>query len=124
MLSRPAALAALQREAFDIVVIGGGVTGAGVAFDAATRGLTVALVERDDFACGTSSRSSKMIHGGLRYLTTGDVRLVREALYERRGIQLRAAHLVRPLPMLLPIHGRGAWFQRLKLGVGLWLYDL
>ena len=102
MLSRPDALEALQREAFDLVVIGGGITGAGVALDAATRGFSVALVERDDFSCGTSSRSSKMIHGGLRYLQNFDLGLVREALVERQLMVRLAPHLVKPLPFLVP----------------------
>src|ERR687891_2468260 len=102
MLSRTDALTALQREAFDLVVIGGGVTGAGVALDAATRGFSVALVERDDFSCGTSSRSSKMIHGGLRYLQNFDLGLVREALVERQLMVRLAPHLVKPVPFLIP----------------------
>jgi glycerol-3-phosphate dehydrogenase len=111
----------MEGAALDVLVIGGGITGAGVALDAALRGLRTGLVEQHDFASGTSSRSSKMIHGGLRYLATGDVRLVREALFERRSIQRRAAHLVRPLPMLLPVFTRR---DRMRLGTGLWLYDL
>src|SRR6185312_1510768 len=122
MLSRPAALAALQREAFDIVVIGGGVTGAGVAFDAATRGFSVALVERDDFSCGTSSRSSKMIHGGLRYLQNFDLGLVREALVERQLMVRLAPHLVKPLPFLVPAF-EGARLDR-AFGMGLNAYDM
>src|SRR4026209_2214320 len=102
MLSRPDALAALQREAFDVVVIGGGINGAGVALDAATRGFSVALVERDDYSCGTSSRSSKMVHGGLRYLQNFDLGLVREALLERQLMVRLAPHLVKPLPFLVP----------------------
>ena len=85
-----------------MVVIGGGITGAGVALDAATRGYSVALVERDDWSCGTSSRSSKMIHGGLRYLQNFDLGLVREALLERQLMVRLAPHLVKPLPFLVP----------------------
>lgn len=109
----------------DVLVVGGGVTGVGVALDAVSRGLRVGIVERDDWACGTSSRSSKMIHGGLRYLATGDVGVVRESLRERARIQRNAAHLVRPLPMLVPSYGDGllSW-QRGKLGLGLWMYEL
>jgi glycerol-3-phosphate dehydrogenase len=114
----------MARTPLDVLVVGGGVTGAAILLDAVTRGLRAGLVERDDFACGTSSKSSKMIHGGLRYLAGGDVGLVREALTERRSLQKRAAHLVRPLPMLLPIYGRKIPFQRLKFGTGLWMYDL
>ena len=84
MISRGQALAAMREDAFDVVVIGGGITGAGVALDAASRGYSVALVERGDFGQGTSSRSSKMVHGGLRYLQNFDLGLVREALLERQ----------------------------------------
>ena len=121
MLSRPDALAALQREAFDVVVIGGGITGAGVAFDAATRGFSVALVERNDFSCGTSSRSSKMIHGGLRYLQNFDLGLVREALVERQLMVRLAPHLVKPLPFLVPAF-EGARLD-MRIGMGLNMYD-
>ncbi|MGH2980197.1 MAG: glycerol-3-phosphate dehydrogenase/oxidase, partial [Solirubrobacterales bacterium] len=102
-------------------VIGGGVTGAGVALDAATRGFSVALVERDDFSCGTSSRSSKMVHGGLRYLQNFDLGLVREALVERQLMVRLAPHLVRPLPFLVPAF-EGAR-RDLRIGVGLNMYD-
>ena len=122
MLSRADALAALQREAFDVVVIGGGITGAGVALDAATRGFSVALVERGDFSCGTSSRSSKMVHGGLRYLQIFDLGLVREALVERQLMVRLAPHLVKPLPFLVPSF-EGARRDRL-LGMGLNMYDV
>ena len=122
MISRADALAALQREAFDVVVIGGGITGAGVALDAATRGFSVALVERDDYSCGTSSRSSKMIHGGLRYLQNFDLGLVREALVERQLMVRLAPHLVKPLPFLVPAL-EGAR-RDLRIGVGLNMYDV
>jgi glycerol-3-phosphate dehydrogenase len=122
MLPRSDALAALASERFDVLVIGGGITGAGVALDAASRGYTVALVERGDFACGTSSRSSKMVHGGLRYLRTYDFGLVRESLLERRLMVRLAPHLVRPLPMLVPALG-GQRLDR-RLGFGLHLYDV
>jgi glycerol-3-phosphate dehydrogenase len=122
MLSRTDALTALQREAFDLVVIGGGVTGAGVALDAATRGFSVALVERDDFSCGTSSRSSKMVHGGLRYLQNFDLGLVREALVERQLMVRLAPHLVKPLPFLVPAL-EGARLDR-AIWVGLNAYDV
>ncbi|MFM7063007.1 MAG: FAD-dependent oxidoreductase, partial [Actinomycetes bacterium] len=95
---RSASLAALRDETFDLVVIGGGVTGAGVALDAAARGLRTALVERDDFASGTSSKSSKLVHGGLRYLQQKEVGLVYEALAERQVLRKTAPHLVRVLP--------------------------
>lgn len=121
---RTAALEAMAAEPLDVLVIGGGITGVGVALDATTRGLRVGIIERDDWAFGTSSRSSKMIHGGLRYLASGDVGVVRESLHERARIQRNAAHLVRPLSMLLPVYGRGPvpW-QRVKLGTGLWAYE-
>jgi glycerol-3-phosphate dehydrogenase len=118
---RAAALAELEETPFDIVVVGGGVTGAGIALDAATRGLSVALVERGDFASGTSSRSSKLIHGGLRYLEQRNFQLVREALHERRLLlSVIAPHLVRPIPFLLPV--RNAW-ERSYYGAGIALYD-
>src|SRR5438094_7278960 len=102
MLARESALEALSNEPFDVVVVGGGITGAGVALDAASRGYSVALVERDDFASGTSSRSSKLVHGGLRYLQNFDLGLVREALLERGLLVNLAPHIVRPLPLLVP----------------------
>lgn len=109
-------------EVFDIVVIGGGVTGAGTALDAATRGLSVALVEQRDYASGTSSRSSKLIHGGLRYLEQLDFGLVREALRERGLIFNRLApHLVRPVSFLYPLQHR-VW-ERAYIGAGIALYD-
>src|SRR5438477_476627 len=122
MLPRAQALETLVGERFDLVVIGGGITGAGVAFDAATRGYSVALVEKADFASGTSSRSSKLVHGGLRYLQNFDLGLVREALLERQLMVALAPHLVRPLPLVVPAF-EGARPQRL-MGVGLNLYDV
>jgi glycerol-3-phosphate dehydrogenase len=121
VIARDAALAALQEESFDVVVVGGGITGAGVALDAASRGYSVALVERRDFAAGTSSRSSKLVHGGLRYLQNFDLGLVREALLERGLLTTLAPHLVRPLPLVVPAFG-GKRPDRL-LGTGLHLYD-
>jgi glycerol-3-phosphate dehydrogenase len=119
---RDAALARLREETFDVVVIGGGATGSGCALDAASRGLSVALLEARDFASGTSSRSSKLIHGGLRYLEQREFGLVREALRER-GLLLNtlAPHLVRPVPFLLPLEQRV--FQRAYVGAGMLLYD-
>ncbi|MFC0315729.1 glycerol-3-phosphate dehydrogenase/oxidase [Gordonia phosphorivorans] len=112
----------LSEEEFDLVVIGGGVTGAGAALDAATRGLRVALVEARDFASGTSSRSSKMFHGGLRYLEQLEFGLVREALRERElSLSLLAPHLVKPLPFLFPLTKR-VW-ERPYMAAGLFLYD-
>src|SRR4051812_12713810 len=122
MLARPAALEALTSDPFDVVVIGGGITGAGVALDAASRGYSVALLEKRDFAAGTSSRSSKLVHGGLRYLQQFDVGLVREALLERQIMVALAPHLVRPLKMVVPAF-EGARPDRI-VGVGLNMYDV
>ena len=122
MIPRADALASLERDSFDLVVVGGGITGAGVALDAASRGYSVALLERTDFAAGTSSRSSKLIHGGLRYLQNFDLGLVREALLERSLLVKLAPHLVTPLPMLVPSF-EGKRPDRL-LGVGLNMYDV
>jgi glycerol-3-phosphate dehydrogenase len=120
--TRKRQLRRLASEHFDMLVIGGGVTGCGVALDAVTRGLSVALIEKRDFAAGTSSRSSKLIHGGLRYLERLDLGLVREALHERRLlVETLAPHLVHPTPFLLPLeHGLK---DRAYLGAGLMLYD-
>ncbi|WP_106403415.1 glycerol-3-phosphate dehydrogenase [Actinocorallia populi] len=119
---RETALERMAAEEFDVVVVGGGITGAGVALDAATRGLKVALVEARDFASGTSSRSSKLIHGGLRYLEQYNFDLVREALTERGLLlQVIAPHLVRPVPFLFPLTHR-AW-ERFYIGAGVALYD-
>jgi len=113
---------------YDVLVIGGGVTGAGVALDAASRGLRTALVERDDFASGTSSKSSKLVHGGLRYLQNGDVRLVYEALHERQRLLRNAPHLVKVLPFLIPVFtGKGGIIPKQvarALGSAMWMYDL
>jgi glycerol-3-phosphate dehydrogenase len=122
MLARDDALAALAGEPFDVLVIGGGVTGAGVALDAASRGYSVALVEKGDYARGTSSRSSKLVHGGLRYLQNFDLGLVREALLERQLLAALAPHLVRPLPLIVPAFD-GARPDRL-VGIGLNMYDV
>ncbi len=122
VIERDQALRALAEEEYDVVVIGGGITGAGVALDAATRGYSVALIERADYASGTSSRSSKLVHGGLRYLQNFDLALVREALLERQLLVALAPHLVRPLPLVVPAFD-GARPDRL-MGVGLNLYDV
>ncbi len=120
--SRSRALERMAAEEFDVAIIGGGVVGAGAALDAASRGLTVALVEARDLASGTSSRSSKLIHGGLRYLEQLDFGLVREALRERALLLDRLApHLVRPLPFLALLRHRG--WERPYIGAGLLLYD-
>ena len=117
----------LAAESFDVLVIGGGVTGAGVAVDAATRGLRTALVEAADFASGTSSKSSKLVHGGLRYLQQGDVRLVYQALHERQRLRRNAPHLVTLLPFMIPILTRDGLIPRRvarALGWAMWMYDL
>ncbi len=120
--TRAAALTALGASPFDLLVIGGGITGAGIARDAALRGLSTALVERDDFASGTSSRSSRLVHGGVRYLEHGYLHLVFEASRERRTLLTIAPHLVRPLAFTWPVY-TGARVPRWKLGAGLLLYD-
>jgi glycerol-3-phosphate dehydrogenase len=122
VIPRNAALTALQEESFDVAVIGGGITGAGVALDAASRGYSVALVERTDWAAGTSSRSSKLVHGGLRYLQNFDLGLVREALLERQLMVRLAPHLVKPLPLVVAAFD-GQRPDRL-MGMGLNLYDV
>jgi glycerol-3-phosphate dehydrogenase len=113
----------LKEEKFDFLVIGGGITGAGVARDAARRGLKVALVERSDFAIGTSSRSSKLIHGGLRYLENFEFGLVFEALSERANLLKTAPHMVRPLKFYFPVY-QGDANGRFVLMCGMWLYDM
>jgi glycerol-3-phosphate dehydrogenase len=110
-------------ENFDLLVIGGGITGCGVARDAAMRGLDVALVERDDFASGTSGRSSRLIHGGIRYLEQGQLHLVHESIRERQTLLRIAPHLVRPLAFTWPIY-RGARVGKVKLSAGLLVYQL
>src|SRR5436305_1737852 len=122
MLARERAIEILAAESFDVAVIGGGITGAGVALDAASRGYSVALLEKADFASGTSSRSSKLIHGGLRYLQSFDLGLVREALLERQLLVNLAPHLVKPLPLVVPAFD-GARPDRL-VGIGLNMYDV
>jgi glycerol-3-phosphate dehydrogenase len=122
MLSRATAIEAIAGEHFEVVVIGGGITGAGVALDAASRGYSVALLERGDYAEGTSSRSSKMIHGGLRYLQNLDLGLVREALLERQLMVQLAPHLVYPTPFLVP--GFADERRPRGLGIGLNMYDV
>ncbi|MCC7442047.1 MAG: glycerol-3-phosphate dehydrogenase/oxidase [Bdellovibrionales bacterium] len=121
--TRAEALDRFAKEEFDLLIVGGGITGAGTARDAASRGLKVALVERGDFASGTSSRSSKLVHGGLRYLQNFEFDLIFEALSERSHLLATVPHLVHPLPFLLPVYKNDPtpmW----KLNVGLWLYDI
>jgi glycerol-3-phosphate dehydrogenase len=124
---REAMLERLAGETFDVLVVGGGVTGAGVALDAATRGLRTALVEADDFASGTSSKSSKLVHGGLRYLQQGDIRLVYDALHERERLRNNAPHLVTLLPFLIPVLTKDGLIPRRvarALGSAMWMYDV
>jgi glycerol-3-phosphate dehydrogenase len=124
---RDDALRRLADEAFDVLVIGGGVTGAGVALDAASRGLRTALVEKGDFASGTSSKSSKMIHGGIRYLQQREFRLVYENLAERQRLLDNAPHLVSPLPFLIPLFGKDGVVSKTvarSYSTALWLYDI
>ncbi len=133
---RLADLEAMARDGVDVLVIGGGITGAGIALDAATRGMRVGLVERDDFASGTSSWSTKLVHGGIRYLPQGDLPLVHEALVERGRLLQNAPHLVRPLEFVLPLYESsrhpvglpvappGGLGLGMILDVGLGMYDL
>jgi glycerol-3-phosphate dehydrogenase len=124
---RADALRRLATEEFDVLVVGGGITGAGVALDAAARGLRTALVERRDLASGTSSKSSKLVHGGLRYLQQRDFRLVYEALHERQRLRRTAPHLVHLLPFLMPMFGKGGLVHPKlvkALNSALWMYDL
>lgn len=106
---------------FDVVVVGGGATGLGVALDAALRGFSVAVLDSHDFAGGTSSRATKLLHGGVRYLAQGNISLVREALTERTNVLHNAPHLAQPLPFVMPSY---AWWQQPFYGIGLMLYDL
>jgi glycerol-3-phosphate dehydrogenase len=124
---RNEALDRLRSEHFDVLVIGGGITGVGVALDAASRGLHTALVERHDIASGTSSKSSKLVHGGLRYITQRDLRLVHESLRERQRLLDNAPHLVTPLPFLISLFGRDGLASKSvarAYATTLWLYDL
>jgi glycerol-3-phosphate dehydrogenase len=126
-ISRAEHLERLRTTSFDIVVIGGGVTGAYVALDAVTRGFSVAILEKEDFASGTSAKSSKMIHGGLRYIEQGNLPLVRHSLLERQRLRKNAGHLVQRLPFLFPVLEKdGVFDKRLAAGFEslLWSYDL
>src|ERR1700761_1605319 len=119
---RESALRALASTTFDVLIVGGGITGAGIARDAALRGFSVALVEMDDFASGTSSKSTKLVHGGLRYLEQGHVRLVFESVSERAILRRIAPHLVRPLEFLVPSY-RGTRPGMFVMDCGVWLYE-
>src|SRR4026207_1190768 len=126
-LPRAAALEELKREPFDVLILGGGINGAGVARDLALRAqsaghpLRVGLIEQHHFASGTSGRNSQLIHGGLRYLKYFEIRLVREALRARARLPHIAPHLGQPLPFLIPMYSH---FARAFYGTGLWLYDV
>lgn len=120
--SRSALLRAMAAEELDLLVIGGGITGAGIALDASARGMTIGLIEKADFGSGTSSRSTKLVHGGLRYLKQGEVRLVREVGRERAILHRNAPHLVKPTPMLLPIY-KGGTYGYWASSFGLYVYD-
>lgn len=122
-LYRQANLEEMATVEQDLLVIGGGITGAGIALDAASRGLKVGLVEKHDFAWGTSSRSTKLIHGGLRYLKQFEIALVREVGMERAIVHRNARHIVIPEKMLLPIVEGGSLGQTMS-SIGLWIYDL
>lgn len=122
-MNREVMLAQLEarREPWDVVVIGGGATGAGIAVDAATRGLSTLLLEREDFGKGTSSRSTKLVHGGVRYLEQGNISLVMEALKERGILRRNAPHLVHDVPFVVPNY---SWWEAPFYGIGLKIYDL
>jgi len=126
-VKRDATISRLRSEHFDLLVAGGGITGVGVALDAAARGLRVALVDKGDIASGTTSKSSKLIHGGLRYLQQGDIALVYEALHERQRLLRNAPHLVHLLPFMIPVLKRDSVVSQTiarALGSALWMYDL
>lgn len=120
--TRSESIRKMQSEEFDLVIIGGGINGAGAARDAVLRGMKVALIEADDFASGTSSRSSKLIHGGIRYLENLEFHLVFEALSERTKLFALAPHLVHPLRFMIPLY-EGGRVGMFKMGLGMWLYD-
>src|SRR5437879_5372735 len=116
-------VAGLSGDGFDLLILGGGITGAGVALDATLRGMRVALIDKGDFASGTSSVSSKLVHGGLRYLEHAGFHLVYEALHERKNLLHNAPHLVRPLRFVIPLY-EGMRVAPWKFRAGLILYDL
>ncbi|KRF01061.1 glycerol-3-phosphate dehydrogenase [Paenibacillus sp. Soil766] len=120
--SRIEILRSMAQQELDVLVIGGGITGGGIALDAVTRGMRIGLIEKNDFGSGTSSRSTKLIHGGLRYLKQGDVKLVQEVGKERAILYKNAPHLVIPAPMLLPVY-KGGTYGYLASSIGLYIYD-
>src|SRR5688500_8548538 len=121
--ARTSAIERMRGETLDVLVVGGGIVGSGVARDAAMRGLRTALIDRHDFAFGTSSRSSRLLHGGLRYLAQGRVGLVREASVEKVVVSRIAPHLAIPLPFIFPTRGGTEW-KRWNLSIGVKIYDL
>ena len=121
-ITRPKVKQFMRDYQFDLLVIGGGITGAGIALDAVTRGLSVALVDMQDFAAGTSSRSTKLIHGGLRYLKQMELKIVSETGRERDIVYRNALHVTEPERMLLPFH-KGGSFGKLTTSAGLFVYD-
>src|SRR6201986_2798250 len=110
-----------KEKEWDIIIVGGGATGLGTALDAASRGYQTLLLEQSDFAKGTSSRSTKLVHGGVRYLAQGNIGLVREALYERGLLLKNAPHLVKNLPFIIPVY---SWVDKQFYSMGLRMYDL
>ena len=122
VLDREKQLNSIQTSIFDLVIIGGGVTGAGIALDASSRGLKVCLIEKNDFASGTSNKSTKLIHGGLRYLKQFEISLVRESGSERAIVHDLAPHLVVPEKMLLPLI-KGGTYGKWMTSIGLMVYD-
>ncbi len=122
-LNRAEIVNELKSKQFDVLVIGGGITGAGIALDAQTRGMKTALVEMQDFAAGTSSRSTKLVHGGLRYLKQFEVKMVAEVGKERAIVYENGPHVTKPEWMLLPFH-HGGTFGKYSTSIGLFVYDL
>lgn len=118
--NRKQTLAGLEAQEFDMLIIGGGITGAGLARDAALRGLKVALVEKEDFGYGTSSRSAKLVHGGVRYLANGDISMVKESARERKVLKTIAPHLIHPLPFVFPLYNGDS---KMKYRTGFLLFD-
>ena len=121
-LQRESIMKDLQKKQYDVLVIGGGITGVGIALDAITRGLSVALVEMQDFAAGTSSRSTKLVHGGLRYLKQFEIKEVAELGKERAIVYENGPHVTTPVWMLLPFH-KGGTFGKFSTSIGLRVYD-
>src|ERR1051326_6794296 len=122
--NRAVALRSLQESPLDLLIIGGGIVGSGIARDAAMRGMRVGLVEQHDFAFGTSSRSSRLLHGGMRYLAQGRIGLVREASVEKKVIHHIAPHLADPLPFIFPVYRGNRDWKLWQLKIGVKIYDL